>query len=46
MGKPFMPFFGDNTKAELEKEIAKIDNEITKLEKKKAELMIKLEELD
>ena len=41
-----MPFFGDNTKDQLEKEIAKVDKEINKLQIKKAELLEKLEELD
>lgn len=41
-----MPFFGDKTKVELEKEIKAIEKKISKLEAEKAELMNKLEELD
>lgn len=38
MGWPFAVFFGDKTKAELEKELKKVDEKIAELEKEKAQL--------
>lgn len=55
MGKPFIPFFGDQRKAEYEKEIERIDAAIASesseekkaaLEAEKAEILKELETLD
>lgn len=55
MGKPFIPFFGDQRKTEIEKEIKSIDAAIEaetseekklELEKEKASLIIELEKIN
>lgn len=55
MGKPFIPFFGDKRKVEIEKEIKRVDEAIQaetseekklELEKEKASLMIELEKIN
>lgn len=38
MGKAGIPLFGDNTKAQIEKKIVKIDQKIAKLQKIKSDL--------
>lgn len=46
MGIPVLTFFGDKTKEELEKELAKIDAEMTKLAQDKAEIEKALKSYD
>ena len=44
MGKPFIFFFGDKTKAELEKELERVNTEIANLETEKAEIVKAIEQ--
>ena len=46
MGLPFAVFFGDKTKAELEKELERVNAEIAKLENEKAEIIKAIEAHD
>ena len=42
MGKPSIPFFGDKTKAELEKEAVKIEKKMAKLDADRIAIKVEL----
>lgn len=42
MGKAFIPFFGDKTKEELEKELVKTEKKIAKLDESRIAIKVEL----
>ena len=46
MGLPFIVFFGDKTKDELEKELERVNADIAKLEEEKIEIQKAIDSYD